>query len=102
MGARYLQNLELSEETTVDGVVRRIAEFARAYPDRAWLLGRGWFYAVFPNGMPDRALLDQVVPDRPMAIEAYDSHTTWASTTTPPIRLEARSSVTRPAAPPGS
>jgi predicted amidohydrolase YtcJ len=79
MGARYLQNLELSEETTVDGVVRRIAEFARAHPDRDWLLGRGWFYAVFPNGMPDRALLDQVVPDRPMAIEAYDSHTTWVN-----------------------
>ena len=80
MGARNLQNLELSEETTVDGVLRRIAEFARTHPDREWLLGRGWFYAVFPNGMPDRALLDQVVPDRPMAIEAYDSHTTWVNT----------------------
>src|SRR2546421_1063129 len=30
--------------------------------------------------MPDRALLDQVVPDRPAAIEAYDSHTTWVNT----------------------
>ena len=80
MGARNLQNLELSEETTVDGVLRRIAEFSRTHPDREWLLGRGWFYAVFPNGMPDRALLDQVVPDRPMAIEAYDSHTTWVNT----------------------
>jgi predicted amidohydrolase YtcJ len=80
MGARNLQNLELSAETTVDGVLGRIAEFARTHPDRDWLLGRGWFYAVFPNGMPDRALLDQVVPDRPMAIEAYDSHTTWVNT----------------------
>jgi predicted amidohydrolase YtcJ len=80
MGARNLQNLELAEETTVDGVLRRIAEFSRTHPDREWLLGRGWFYAVFPNGMPDRTLLDQVVPDRPAAIEAYDSHTTWVNT----------------------
>ena len=80
MGARNLQNLELAAETTVDGVLRRIAEFSRAHPDREWLLGRGWFYAVFPNGMPDRALLDQVVTERPMAIEAYDSHTTWVNT----------------------
>jgi predicted amidohydrolase YtcJ len=80
MGARNLQNLELAEETTVDGILRRIGEFSRAHPDRDWLLGRGWFYAVFPNGMPDRALLDRVVPDRPMAIEAYDSHTTWVNT----------------------
>src|SRR2546430_8433554 len=79
MGARNLQNLELSDETTVDGVLRRIAEFSRTHPDREWLLGRGWFYAVFPNGMPDRALLDQVVPDRPAALEAYDSHTTWVN-----------------------
>ena len=80
MGARNLQNLELSGEATVDGVLRRIAEFARTHPDRDWLLGRGWFYGVFPGGMPDRALLDAVVPDRPMAIEAYDSHTTWINT----------------------
>ena len=80
MGARNLANLDLAEETTVDGVLRRIGEFSHAYPDRDWLLGRGWFYAVFPNGMPDRALLDRVVPDRPMAIEAYDSHTTWVNT----------------------
>jgi predicted amidohydrolase YtcJ len=80
MGARNLQNLELAEETTVDGVLARIAEFGRTHPDREWLLGRGWFYAVFPSGMPDRALLDRVVADRPMAIEAHDSHTTWVNT----------------------
>ena len=77
MGARNLRNLELSAETTVDGILRRIAEFAHAHPDRDWLLGRGWFYGVFPGGMPDRAQLDAVVPDRPIAVEAYDSHTTW-------------------------
>jgi predicted amidohydrolase YtcJ len=79
MGARNLQNLELSAETTVERILQRVAEFARGHPDREWLLGRGWFYAVFPGGMPDRALLDSVVPDRPAAIEAYDSHTTWVN-----------------------
>jgi predicted amidohydrolase YtcJ len=79
MGARNLHNLDVSEETSVDGMQRRIAEFARTHPDREWLLGRGWFYAVFPGGMPDRALLDSVVPHRPVAIEAYDSHTTWVN-----------------------
>jgi predicted amidohydrolase YtcJ len=79
MGARNLHNLELSGETSVEGIRQRIAEFARSHPDREWLLGRGWFYAVFPGGMPDRALLDSVVPDRPVAIEAYDSHTTWVN-----------------------
>jgi predicted amidohydrolase YtcJ len=80
MGARNLRNLELSEETTVDGILQRIGQFARANPHREWLLGRGWVYSVFPGGFPDRALLDQVVRDRPVAIEAFDSHTTWVNT----------------------
>jgi predicted amidohydrolase YtcJ len=63
----------------VDGILRRVGEFARAHGDRDWLLGRGWFYAVFPGGMPHRDLLDRVVPDRPVAIEAYDGHTTWVN-----------------------
>ena len=79
-GARHLANLELTDETTVEGILRRVAEFARAYRDRDWLLGRGWFYAVFPGGMPHRDLLDRLVPDRPVAIEAYDSHSTWLNT----------------------
>ena len=78
-GARGLGNLELSSETTVDGVLQRIREFAAAHPERNWLTGRGWFYAVFPGGMPDLALLDSVVSDRPVAIEAFDSHTTWVN-----------------------
>jgi predicted amidohydrolase YtcJ len=80
MGARYLKGLELSAETTVDGILQRIAEFAAGHASEEWLMGRGWFYGVFPNGTPNRAMLDRVVPDRPMAIEAYDSHTTWVNT----------------------
>ena len=78
-GARNLANLDLSAESTQEGVLRRIAEFAAAHPERGWLLGRGWFYAVFPGAMPTRELLDRVVPDRPVALEAYDSHTTWVN-----------------------
>ena len=79
-GARHLESLDLSDQTTVDGILAKAGEFARAHRDRDWLVGRGWMYAVFPGGMPDRALLDRAVPDRPVAIEAYDGHTTWVNT----------------------
>ena len=78
-GARRLLDLDLSAETSVEGIRRRIAEFARARPAREWISGRGWFYAVFPGGFPDRALLDELVPDRPAAFESYDMHTTWVN-----------------------
>jgi predicted amidohydrolase YtcJ len=79
-GARHLANLELSAERTVEGILTRVSEFAAGHLDRDWLLGRGWLYALFPGAMPDRDLLDRVIADRPVALEAYDSHTTWVNT----------------------
>jgi predicted amidohydrolase YtcJ len=79
MGAHQLRNLDLSAETTVEGIQARVAAFAGAHPDRPWITGRGWFYHVFPGGFPDRALLDSLVPGRPAAFESYDAHTTWVN-----------------------
>ena len=78
-GARQLANLELSGETSVAGILERIAQFARANPDRDWVNGRGWFYGEFPGGFPDRILLDSVVADRPAAFGSYDMHTMWVN-----------------------
>ena len=80
MGARSLRNLDLSEAGTSQEILRRIAAFARAHPERDWLVGRGWFYAAFPGGLPTRQLVDAVVPDRPVVLEAFDGHTTWVNT----------------------
>lgn len=76
-GSRQLVNLDLGGESSVQAIVRRIAGFAQANPDREWICGRGWIYATFPGGYPNRSLLDRVVPDRPAAFESFDVHTTW-------------------------
>ena len=52
---------------------------AAARPDAPWVLGKGWLYAPFPGGLPTRALLDAVVPDRPAFMGCYDGHTGWAN-----------------------
>lgn len=76
-GSRQLPNLDLTGEISLDGVVARIASFSKQHPDRAWVLGRGWIYATFPGGYPDRSILDRILPDRPAAFESWDVHTTW-------------------------
>lgn len=78
-GARQLANLDLSTESSLDGIRQRIAAFARANPKREWICGRGWVYASFSGGFPHRLLLDDIVPDRPAAFESYDMHTTWVN-----------------------
>ena len=79
-GARQLANLDLSDAEDLDVLLDRIARFAADHREHDWIVGHGWFYAVFPGGMPHRHLLDRIVPDRPVVLEAYDSHTSWVNT----------------------
>ncbi len=78
-GARRMDEAQLYPLETVEAVLAAIREHAAAYPDRPWVLGRGWLYAPFPGGMPTRELLDAVVPDRPAFMGCYDGHTGWAN-----------------------
>lgn len=78
-GGRALDRVDLYPLGTVEAILGRIREYAEARPEAPWILGRGWLYAPFPGGLPTRALLDMVVPDRPAFLGCYDGHTAWAN-----------------------
>ncbi|MFF3212892.1 amidohydrolase [Streptomyces sp. NPDC002886] len=71
---------DLSEERTVEGYLGVVAAFAAAHPDAVWIRGGGWSMDVFPGGTPTRALLDAVVPDRPVLLTNRDGHGAWVNT----------------------
>jgi len=80
-GARALYDLQLGDARSIEDVQARLRAFAEAHPDREWLVGQGWQYSLFaPGSAPSRALLDAVVPDRPVILIAFDLHTAWANT----------------------
>jgi predicted amidohydrolase YtcJ len=56
-----------------------IRAFADAHPEAAWIEGDGWDYPVFPGGRPSREILDGVVADRPVFINAFDGHSAWVN-----------------------
>lgn len=78
-GGLSLAHLDLLDATTFEQIQSAIREFAAAHPERAWILGRGWYYEPFPGGLPTRQQLDALVPDRPAYFTAYDGHTGWAN-----------------------
>lgn len=78
-GALGLEEIDLTGAGTVAEMVERIAAYARKYPDRQWLTGRGWVYAPFPSGLPTKAYLDAVIKDRPVFLRASDGHSGWAN-----------------------
>lgn len=78
-GGLALDQLSLSEASTLEEVRQTVRAWSDANPSDAWIRGRGWHYASFPNGLPTRHLLDQLVPDRPAYLVSDDGHTGWAN-----------------------
>ena len=75
-----IETVDLGPGGNVAEIQRLIRDYAAAYPEKPWVVGRGWFYGAFPGGLPHRRLLDEVVPDRPALMTGYDGHTGWANT----------------------
>jgi predicted amidohydrolase YtcJ len=78
-GGLSLSEIDLLDATTVDEIGATVRAWAEAHSDRAWVTGRGWYYTAFPGGLPTRQMLDEMVPDRPAYLTAYDGHSGWAN-----------------------
>jgi hypothetical protein len=66
--------------STVETYLAKAAECNATMTDREWIVGGGWQLLAFsPNGIPDKALLDGVIPDRPALFFSGDGHTAWAN-----------------------
>lgn len=58
--------------------VDMMAEFAKKNPDLKRLRGSGWFVGAWGNNiLPDRYMLDAVIPDRPVYLQCADGHSMW-------------------------
>lgn len=72
--------LDLSDTTSLDQALAKIAAFARDNPQRPWIIGRGWNQEKWGLGrFPTAADLDKVVADRPVWLERVDGHAGWAN-----------------------
>ncbi len=79
-GSLDLSRVELSGATTVAEIQKRLQEYAVAHPSAPWILGQGWTYDVFgAAALPNKTFVDKVIPGRPVFLEGFDGHTTWAN-----------------------
>ncbi len=44
---------------------------------QGWIVGGNWDREPFPDGVPHRALLDEMIPDRPVFLYSMDGHSAW-------------------------
>jgi predicted amidohydrolase YtcJ len=79
-GSLGLTRVDLNGAGTVAEIQKRVKEYADSHPQEPWIQGMGWTYPTFkPTGLPDKKILDEVVPDRPVFLVAFDGHSSWAN-----------------------
>ncbi|NJC55081.1 amidohydrolase [Brevibacterium marinum] len=78
--ADSLTDLDLSTVRSLAEAVEAIRERAGQMPFGAWVVGSGWDLNKWDEPrFPDRELLDQAVPDHPVAMWSVDLHTLWTN-----------------------
>ena len=79
-GSLGLTHVDLNGANTVEEIQKRVKEYAASHPNLPWITGMGWQYPVFgPTALPTKKMLDDVIPDRPVYMVAYDGHSSWAN-----------------------
>eukprot|EP00494_Astrolonche_serrata_P004849 UN04864 len=71
---------QLQGAGSLEEIKRRVLEWADANPDAPRVLGTNWVHGDIPNGIPTREMLDEIIPDRPVYLGAYDFHSSWVNT----------------------
>ena len=69
---------DLGRGKSQEECVEIIRAFAREHPDYPRIRGTGWFVGNWKEDrLPDRRLLDQAIPDRPVYLQCADAHSMW-------------------------
>ena len=78
--------LDLSATHSLAEAQDKIAAYAAAHPDRAWIIGTGWNQELWGlkdaagrSRFPTAADIDAVVADRPVWLSRVDGHAGWAN-----------------------
>jgi predicted amidohydrolase YtcJ len=78
-GSLGLTQVDLADADSVEELEKRILAFIQRTPNEACIVGRGWVYGTFQGGLPNKAILDRIVPNKPAVMKCYDGHTLWVN-----------------------
>ena len=75
-----LSQLDVRGAKSASEVAQRVRRWADEHPDDPWIIGRNWDQSLWPEmQFPTAAILDDLVPDRPVWLSRVDGHAGWAN-----------------------
>lgn len=70
-------NLQLVGADSKEKILEMVKEYASLNPDKKWIIGGQWLVGIFPEDSPRKEWLDEVVPNRPVALLDQTGHGMW-------------------------
>lgn len=89
-GGFQLGSVDLRDAATPEEFARRIGEFAASQPAGRWITGGDWDHELWGGELPQRAWIDSLTRDHPVAVQRLDGHMMLANS----LALE-RAGITR-------
>lgn len=80
MAGAALGQVPLTAARSLDDIQALLLDTRAANPEAAVLRGRGWLFDSIPGGAPTAAMIDAVVADIPVYLDANDYHSCWVNT----------------------
>lgn len=65
--------------TSLEDIAAELRRWLAANPDAPRVLGVGWVFAAVADHAPTRQMLDAVIDDRPVYLDASDLHSVWCN-----------------------
>ncbi|HEY2252631.1 MAG TPA: amidohydrolase family protein, partial [Planctomycetaceae bacterium] len=62
----------------IEQVLAAVRRYAEREPGKKWVRGGGWPLTI-KGGEPHKSMLDKIVPDRPVILDAADGHSAWVN-----------------------
>lgn len=78
-GGHTLLGCSLLDVRPVEALLAVIRKCADQVAPGEWVYGSGFDLSLFANGNPNKALLDAIVPDKPVFLTGSDGHNAWVN-----------------------
>jgi predicted amidohydrolase YtcJ len=75
------EECDLLRLPSLEDVLDKLAQCRQlaGFGEQQWIVGGGWAEWLWADGNPDKSLLDELFPDRPVYLESSYGHSAWVS-----------------------
>ena len=79
LGGATTSGVILSTTDSLDEVLNKVKEYADAHPEKETIFGASYLAGLFDERGPNKALLDEIIPDRPVYLMDHTLHAVWVN-----------------------